>query len=89
MGLEYSEFSSRIGSTADVTFANLGGYVGYQWFWPNGFNISVMGGGVYLQELNSSTTLAPGEGNDVSDFLDKNTDSNIHAGYGIIFGWLF
>lgn len=88
-GLEKSEFTSTLGSTADVTFANFGGYAGYQWFWRNGFNISVMGGAVYLQELSSSTTLAPGEGNDVREFLDKNTNSNIHGGYGIIFGWLF
>ena len=88
-GSEKSKFTSILGSTADVTFASFGGYAGYQWFWRNGFNISVIGGAVYLHELSSSTTLAPSEGNDVRDYLDKNTDSNIHGGYGIIFGWLF
>lgn len=88
-GVEKSQFTSTLDSNADVTFAHFGGYAGYQWFWPNGFNISVIGGAVYLYELSSSTTLAPGETVDVKNFLDKNTDSNIHGGYGIIFGWSF
>jgi len=88
-GLEKSEFKSTLGSSADVTFTNLAAHVGYQWFWRNGFNLSLMGGVAYLHEVSSSKHIVTGEQKSVTDFLDKNTKTNIHGGAGVIVGWLF
>lgn len=89
IGVETSEFSSSLGSEAEVTFMDFGLYYGYQWFWQNGFNLSLLGGLAYLVKTSSSKNIAPGETNDVIDFLDKNTKTNVHGGAGIIFGWKF
>lgn len=88
-GLENSKFKSTLGSTAEVTFVSLAAYAGYQWFWRNGLNVSLMAGLAYLQEVNSSHDILAGEGSDVSKFLDKNTETNLHGGAGVIVGWLF
>jgi len=88
-GVEKSEFKSTLGSTADVTFATLAVHGGYQWFWSNGFNISLMAGVAYLHEVSSSNRIVSGEEGNVTDFLDKNTKTNIHGGAGFFIGWLF
>lgn len=89
IGLEKSEFKSKLGSTADVMFGNFAAHAGYQWFWENGFNISLMAGVAYLKELSSSENISVGESASVVDFLEKNTKSNLHGGAGIIVGWFF
>lgn len=89
IGVEKSKFRSDLGSTANVTFIDLGAHFGYQWFWKNGFNISVLGGIAYLVETSSDQKLEPGESQDIIDYLDKNTDSNVHGAFGAIIGWKF
>lgn len=88
-GLEKSEFKSSLGSTSNVTFASFAAHGGYQWFWKNGFNISLMGGVAYLQNIETSESIVGGEDSDVVKFLDKNTKANIHGGGGVFMGWLF
>lgn len=88
-GAERSEFKSTLGSTADVTFVNVALYAGYQWFWNNGFNVSALAGRAFLQEVNSSKTIVSAENQAVSDYLDENTKTNNHGGFGVIVGWLF
>lgn len=88
-GLEQSEFKSTLGSTAKVTFINIGFHGGYQWFWKNGINVSVLAGRAFLQEINSDKNIISGESQSVSNFLDKNTKTNNHGGFGVIVGWLF
>jgi len=88
-GLERSKFKSQAGSTADVTFTNLAAHVGYQWYWKNGFNVSVMGGVAYLNKNNSDKNILTGEDKNVISFLNENTKTNIHGGAGIVVGWLF
>jgi len=89
IGMEKSEFSSKLGSTADVTYLDLAVYGGYQWYFSNGFNISVLGGIAYLQELSSNQQISASETTSVIEFLNKNTETNIHGGAGIIVGWTF
>jgi len=89
IGVEESKFRSDLGSTANVSFVDFGAYFGYQWFWKNGFNISVMGGVAYLVETSSEQNLIPGETQDIIDYLDKNTETNVHGGFGAILGWKF
>jgi hypothetical protein len=89
VGSETSEFRSTLGSTANVTFLDLGVYVGYQWFAKSGVNVSVIGGIAYLQQLNASKSISGGESASVTDFLNKNIDSNTHGGAGVIIGWKF
>lgn len=89
VGFEQSEFRSAVSSTTEVEFVNLGIYGGYQWFWRNGFNLSLLAGVVYLYELNSGKQINSSETTDVIDFLNKNSESNIHPGAGAIVGWIF
>ncbi len=85
-GLEKSEFKSKLGFTADVTFVNLAIHAGYQWYWQNGFNLSLMAGVVYL---NVNRNIMTNESVAVADFLGENTESNFHGGASVIVGWLF
>jgi hypothetical protein len=89
IGVEDSEFKSNLGSNADVTYLNLSVHGGYQWYFRNGFNISVLGGVAHLQEINSSRQIAGSETLSVTDFINKNTETNTHVGAGVIVGWLF
>ncbi len=89
VGVENSEFTSEAGSSADVTFIDLTLHGGYQWFWGNGFNVSALAGVAYLKEINLDKNITQNESSDVTEFLDKNTKSNVHIGIGVIFGWLF
>lgn len=89
IGVEKSKFRSISGSRADVTFVDLAAHYGYQWYWRGGFNLSVLGGIAYLVETDSEQAIAPGETNEVIDYLDKNTKTNVHLGAGILLGWLF
>jgi hypothetical protein len=88
-GAEKSEFRSDAGSTADVTFADIGFYGGYQWFWSNGFNVSALVGVAFLAKRSLDKNIVPSESGDVVEFLDKNTRTNAHPGIGIILGWSF
>lgn len=89
IGTEESNFRSDLGSTADVTFIDFGAYYGYQWFWTNGFNISVMGGVAYLVETSSDQVIVPGESQDIVDYLNRNTETNVHGAFGAMLGWVF
>lgn len=89
VGLEKSRFASQLGSTAEVSFLDVGFHVGYQWFWGNGFNVSVLGGAAFLNKRNSTVAIGQNEEKDVVEFLDKNTKTNVHGGGGIIVGWSF
>jgi hypothetical protein len=89
VGMERDKFKSSLGSRAEVTFVNLGLFAGYQWLWRGGFNISAMAGGALLIKSHSSKDISANENSDVTDYLDKNTKTNIHPGAGIIFGWAF
>jgi len=89
VGLEKNKFKTTLGSTSKVTFTNLAVHAGYQWFWKNGFNITLLGGIAYLHENNSRTNIVTTEETHVVNFIDKNTKTNIHGGAGVIVGWLF
>ncbi len=89
VGVEKSKFRSALGSKADVTFVDFGLHYGYQWFWSSGFNVSAMAGVAYLVETSSSQEIAQNETSDVIDYLEKNTETNIHGGIGVILGWVF
>lgn len=89
VGVEKSEFRSKLGSKADVTFVDFGIHYGYQWFWENGFNISALAGVAYLVETSSEKSIVQNENSDVINWLDKNTKTNIHGGAGIMIGWKF
>jgi len=89
IGIEDSKFKSNLGSNADVIFLNLSVHGGYQWYFRNGFNISVLGGIAHLQKLSSSKQISGNETLSGIDFLNKNTETNTHAGAGILLGWLF
>ena len=89
IGIEKSKFRSVLGSKADVTFVDFAFHYGYQWFWENGFNISVLGGVAYLVKTSSDKDITQNESDDVIGFLDKNTKTNIHPGAGITIGWKF
>ena len=52
-------------------------------------NISTIAGGALLFKNNSDKNILPGESNEVVDYFDKNIKTNIHLGFGIIFGWAF
>jgi len=88
-GLEKSKFKSISGSSADVTFVNLSMHGGYQWFWRSGFNLSLLGGVAYLQEVSSSKQIVGSERSEVTDFIDKNIKTNVHGGAGVTVGWMF
>lgn len=89
IGIEKSEFRSILGSRADVTFVDFAFHYGYQWFWENGFNVSVLGGVAYLAKSSSQKDIVLNETPDVIGHLDRNTKSNIHGGAGFILGWKF
>jgi hypothetical protein len=89
VGMERSRFKSVSGSTADVTYVDFAFHYGYQWFWNNGFNVSVIGGLALLVKTSSDEEIVQNENNEVIDFLDKNTRTNVHPGAGFIFGWKF
>ena len=89
IGVEDSEFKSKSGSTANVTFINLAVHGGYQWYFGNGFNISVLGGVAYLHEMSSSKQISVNETPSIIDFINKNTETNTHGGAGVIVGWVF
>lgn len=89
IGIEKSKFKSVLGSKADVTFVDFAFHYGYQWFWENGFNVSVLGGLAYLVKTNSDKSISANETDDVKNFLDKNTKTNIHPGAGVVIGWKF
>lgn len=88
-GVEDDNFTSIQGSRADVTFIALGVLAGYQWFWPNGFNITTSLGRALLIANNVKKDIVAGERDDVVAYLDKNTKTNNHTGIGLIFGWAF
>ena len=88
-GLENDSFTSTAGSRAEATFINLGILGGYQWFWKNGFNISATAGVAFLIETSSKKDISADESSEVIDYLDKNTQTNVHPAAGMIFGWAF
>jgi len=89
VGVESSRFKSETGSNADVTFVDLTFHGGYQWLWGSGFNVSALVGVAYLKKYSVDKNISKNESNDVIEFLDKNTKSNMHVGTGVIFGWAF
>ena len=89
VGLENSKFKSTLGSEVEVTFIDLALHLGYQWFWNNGFNVSAMAGLAFLFENSVNKNIVENESSDVVDFLNENSESNIHAGIGVIIGWSF
>lgn len=89
VGVENSEFNSDAGSSAKVSFIDTGVWFGYQWFWPNGFNISAVGGLAHLMRNSLDKNISPTENSSVSDYLDKQTSTNTHGGGGVLFGWAF
>jgi hypothetical protein len=88
-GLEKDKFRSVAGSRAEATFVDFGLLAGYQWFWPNGFNISAMAGGAFLISSDSARNISDSETTDVINYLDKNTKTNQHLSAGVIIGWAF
>lgn len=88
-GMESHKFTSRNGSRVEVTFTDIVIQAGYQWFWDNGFNLSLSGGAGYLIRRNLKKDVSSDEDSDVVRFLDKNSKTNIHPGGGVILGWAF
>lgn len=86
VGLEKSEFKSASGSSANVSFIDTGVWLGYQWFWRNGFNISAVIGGAHLTRISLDKNISPSESSNVSDYLDEQTSTNSHQTGGVFFG---
>jgi hypothetical protein len=89
VGVENSEFNSDAGSSAKVSFIDTGVLFGYQWFWPNGFNVFAGGGVAHLMRSSLDKSISPTESSKVSDYLDEQTSTNTHLGGGVFFGWAF
>jgi len=88
-GVENSEFRTGAGSTADVKFFDTGVWLGYQWFWRNGLNISAVIGGSHLARVSLDRNISPSENSSVSDYLDEQISTNTHVAGGVFFGWVF
>lgn len=89
VGWERSELKSVAGSSANVTFVNTGVWLGYQWFWRNGLNISAAGGLAHLTRISQDKSISPVESSNVNDYLNRQTSSNTHMAVGAFFGWAF
>lgn len=89
VGQEKSEYKSASGSSANVSFIDTGVWLGYQWFWRNGFNVSAVVGGVHLTRIRLDKNISPSESSNVSDYLDEQTSTNSHQTGGVFFGWAF
>ena len=89
IGRESHRFRSKKDSNAEVVFMDYTVQAGYQWFWKNGFNITTSGGLAYLARSRLKKTITSDEDQSVIRFLDDNTETNVHAGIGVILGWLF
>jgi hypothetical protein len=89
LGIENDQFNSTAGSTANVFFLGSSLHTGYQWFWKNGFNITLIFSASHLTQMSLDRTTSPTESPDVVDFLDQNTSSNTHYSVGPLFGWAF
>lgn len=89
-GVERGEYKTAAGSSANVTFINTGFTGGYQWFWGNGFNISVNLGVAHLVRYKFDRNISPAEtSNIIINYLDQQTSTNTHPAGGIQFGWAF
>ena len=88
-GVENDNFKSTQGSHAEVDFLGLGLLAGYQWYWPNGFNMTTIAGQALLIANNVKKDYAADENEEVVAYLDKNTKTNTHLGIGFILGWAF
>ena len=89
IGVEKSELKTAAGSSADVTFIDTGVWLGYQWVWNDGLNISTAVGLAHLSRSSLDKSISPTESSNVSDFLDRQTSSNTHMAVGAFFGWAF
>lgn len=89
VGVEKSEYKSVAGSSANVSFIDTGVWLGYQWFWHNGLNISAVAGVAHLTTISLDKSISPTESSDVSDYLDQQTSTNTHMAGGVFFGWAF
>jgi len=89
VGEEKSEFRSAAGSRSNVTFIDTELDAGYQWFWNNGFNVSIGGGVAHLIRNSGDKSISPSESSDIIGFLDKNTRTNTHTGLLFSLGWSF
>jgi len=89
VGVEKSEFKSASGSNANVSFIDTGVWLGYQWFWHNGLNITAVAGVAHLSRISLDKSISPTESSNVSDYLDQQTSTNTHAAGGVFFGWVF
>jgi len=89
LGVENDRFTSTAGSTANVLFLGSTLHTGYQWFWDNGFNITLIFSASHLARMSLDRTTSPTESPDVVDFLDRNTRTNTHYSVGPLLGWAF
>lgn len=89
LGVENDQFNSTAGSTANVLFLGSSLHTGYQWFWKNGFNITLIFSASHLARMSLDRTTSPTESPDVVDFLDQNTSTNTHYSAGPLLGWAF
>ena len=89
VGVEKSKLESAAGSGANVSFIDTGVWLGYQWFWHNGLNISAVIGAAHLARISLEKSISPTESSDVRDYLNQQTSSNTHLASGVFFGWAF
>lgn len=89
VGVEKSELKSAAGSSANVTFIDTGVWLGYQWIWHSGLNISTVVGLAHLSQSGVDKNISPTESSDVRNYLDRQTSSNTHMAGGAFLGWAF
>jgi hypothetical protein len=89
VGLEKSELKSAAGSSANVTFVDTGVWLGYQWFWRSGLNISAAAGLAHLTRISRDMSISSTESRDVNNYLERQTSTNTHMAGGAFFGWSF
>jgi hypothetical protein len=88
-GMENGVYKSAAGSSSNVTFFDIGMFLGYQWFWSNGFNISAQIGVAHLMQFSQSKNIVPTESASAADFLNSQSGPDTHLASGVVLGWAF
>jgi len=72
IGVEKSELKTAAGSSADVTFIDTGVWLGYQWVWNDGLNISTAVGLAHLSRSSLDKSISPTESSNVAiSWIDR------------------
>ncbi len=89
IGGERGAYSSVSGSSTTVNFIDVGTWIGYQWVWGSGINLSAAAGFAHLMLYSRNNSRVSTESHDVNDYLDQQTRTNTHLASGFFLGWAF